>query len=71
MENAIVEYYVATEGGINYIAINPKEAIFLKEIDNRYIPQYLLYDKSGKLIDAHAPKPSTQEIREVINSLLK
>lgn len=70
-KNAIVEYYVATEGGINYIAINPKEAIFLKEIDNRYIPQYLLYDKSGKLIDAHAPKPSTQEIREVINSLLK
>ena len=70
-KDAIVKYRVKTEGGINYIAINPQEAVFLKEIDNRYIPQYLLYDKSGKLIYTHAPKPSSEEIREVINTMIK
>jgi hypothetical protein len=70
-KDAIINYRIQTEGGINYIAINPQEAVFLKEIDNRYIPQYLLYDKSSKLIYTYAPKPGSEEIREAINTMIK
>ena len=65
------KYETSIYDGINYIVVNPKEAVFLKEIDNRHIPQYLLYDRSGKLVDANAPKPGTQEIREIINDLME
>ena len=70
-KRAVEQYHTSTYDGINFIVVNPKEAVFLKEIDNRHIPQYLLYDRSGKLVDANAPKPGTQEIREIINDLME
>ena len=65
------KYETSIYDGINYIVVNPKEAVFLKEIDNRHISQYLLYDRFGKLLDTNALKPGTQEIREIINNLMK
>lgn len=70
-KRAVEQYHTSTYDGINYIVLNPKEAVFLKEIDNRHIPQYLLYDKFGKLVDTNASKPGTQEIREIINELME
>ena len=65
------KYETSIYDGINYIVVNPKEAVFLKEIDNRHISQYLLYDIFGKLLDTKALKPGTQEIREIINNLVE
>ena len=65
------KYETSIYDGINYIVVNPKEAVFLKEIDNRHIPQYLLYDRFGKLLDTNALKPGTQEISEIINNLME
>ena len=65
------KYETSIYDGINYIVVNPKEAVFLKEIDNRHISQYLLYDRFGKLLDTNALKPGTQEIREIINNLME
>ena len=65
------KYETSIYDGINYIVVNPKEAVFLKEIDNRHIPQYLLYYRFGKLLDTNALKPGIQEIREIINNLME
>ena len=65
------KYETSIYDGINYIVVNLKEAVFLKEIDNRHFPQYLLYDRFGKLLDTNALKYETQEIREIINDIME
>lgn len=46
------------------------DADFLKQIKLEKIPRYLIYDRSGKLVNPDAPRPSDDNIDEVLNSLL-
>lgn len=58
--------------GINYRAINYKESIFLKEINHRFIPHYILYNK-GFIVDSNAPSPQTigKTIDNILDTLAK
>lgn len=69
-KRAVEEYEISANEGINYIVLNSKECSFLKEIDNRTIPQYLLYDKSGSLIDNKAPHPNSPNIGELLDEMI-
>jgi hypothetical protein len=35
------------------------------------IPRYIFVDKTGKIIDADAPRPSDPKLKEMINKYLK
>ncbi|MEG2613038.1 MAG: TlpA disulfide reductase family protein, partial [Alistipes sp.] len=59
---AVRECETSKVGGINYIVLNYKESKFLHEIQQRRIPHMILYDRTGKLVDADAPRPESQEI---------
>lgn len=54
----------------SYLIASPK-AEWIKEMQVKTIPRYLLYDKNGKIANANAPSPSDDNIRTSINSLLK
>ncbi len=54
----------------NYLVLEPKESLFLKELKLTAIPRYLLYDKKGNLIHTNAPNPDSKEIIEIINKYL-
>lgn len=69
-KRTVEEYEIAANGGINYIVLNSKECSFLKEVDNRAIPQYLLYDKSGNLVNCKAPHPSSPHISKLLNEMI-
>lgn len=68
---AVDECRTATEGGINYLVVNSKDCRFLEEIENRRIPQFLLYDRDGKLRDTDAPRAGDPKIRTMIDRLLQ
>lgn len=55
--------------GDNYRILNPG-ARFLKEIQHTQIPHLLLYDRTGRLVDTNAPRPSDQSIKEKFDNLL-
>lgn len=61
----------AADGGINYLVVNAKDCRFLKEVQHRRIPHYLLYDRNGKLVDPDAPRPGDPEIRKALDRLLQ
>ena len=42
-----------------------------KVVQVRYIPRYMIYDKSGKLVTDNAPRPSSPESTKMIEELLK
>lgn len=58
-------------GGRNYLVRNSRESVFLKEIDNRRIPQYLLYDRDGRLVDTDAPRAGDDAVRRQLDALLQ
>ena len=39
---------------------------FLKSINHKYIPHYLIYNKDGVLIDSNAPRPSDESIVKIL-----
>lgn len=41
-----------------------------KVVEVKYIPRYMIYDKSGKLITDNAPRPSSPNATKVIENLL-
>lgn len=55
----------------SFVALNyPKAKHFqLREVSN--IPRYMLYDKSGRMLDDNALRPSNQALTAVIDGLLK
>lgn len=55
----------------SYLILNNKTALFLKELELSYVPRYLIYDKSGKLVKDYASGPNTNEIQKEINSYLQ
>lgn len=56
--------------GENYRVLNSSDARFLLEIKNTKIPQMLLYDRTGKLVDTDAPRPEDERIKKEIDRLL-
>lgn len=56
--------------GENYRVLNAGESQFLKEIKHTRIPHLLLYDRTGRLVDADAPRPGSDEIRKLLNKYL-
>lgn len=69
-KRAVEEYEIPANEGVNYIVLNSTECSFLKEIDNRRIPQYLLYDKSGNLVDNKAPHPGSPDVGELLDEMI-
>lgn len=54
----------------NYMLLNIDASNFLKSINFKSIPRYLLYDKSGNLVHKNAPSPSSEEIQRLIRYYL-
>ncbi|RXJ49802.1 TlpA family protein disulfide reductase [Gelidibacter gilvus] len=55
----------------NLLAANYPKADFYSNLALETIPRYLLYDKEGKLIYRNAPGPGGDEIRKLLDKLLK
>lgn len=51
--------------------LNPKGSSFIQDYKVTTIPRYMIIDRTGKIINADAPRPSTPKIRELFNELLK
>ena len=57
--------------GENYFVSNASSAALLKEIKFKTIPRFLLYDKDGKMADTDAPRPSSEQIRTLIDRYIE
>lgn len=55
----------------SFLVLNYPSANFFKELKIKTIPRYLLYNKKGELIHKDAPRPSSDEIKNLINQYLK
>ncbi len=58
------------KGGLNLIAVADFKSDIAVGFQVRAVPTFILIDKDGKIVDANAPRPSSPEIRMVIDSLL-
>lgn len=58
-------------GGIQLHADGAWEADFVKSYEIKGIPRFILLDKEGNIISADAPRPSTSEIRTLLDEWLK
>ena len=54
----------------SYRILNP-DSKFLQDINLRYIPRYLFFSRDGHLLNADAPRPSTDDIGSLMTRLLK
>lgn len=58
-------------GRENLLTINYPEASFYKELNLIEIPRYIIYDKTGKLINPRAPYPNSEALRtEIQNKII-
>ena len=57
--------------GIQLIATNNWQSDFIKSYNVINIPRAILIDKEGKIIDAFAPKPSQQKLKNLLKSLVE
>ena len=53
----------------SYRILSP-DSKFLQDINLRYIPRYLIFDRNGNLINTNAPRPSADDIGSLITGLL-
>ena len=53
----------------SYRILNP-DSKFLQDINLRYIPRYIIFDRKGNLINTNAPRPSDDDIVSLITRLL-
>ncbi len=60
----------AIDGGESYIIIRPEKSELTKQYKISSIPRYFLIDKSGKVVNANAPRPSDNQILKEIQLLL-
>lgn len=51
--------------------LEAKEGSIFNSLRINGIPRYILIDKQGRVIDIHAPKPSSNKIKELIDSYIK
>ena len=54
----------------SFVAMNKEESEYLKALNVAQIPRYLIFDPAGKLIHPNAPRPDTEEIRSIFDSLI-
>lgn len=57
-------------GGTQLIADKSLESDFMKAFSVGLIPRSILLDETGKIIESAAPKPSSPNIRKLLNKLL-
>lgn len=57
--------------GENYRVLNGDYCRFLQEIKNTKIPQMLLYDRTGRLVDTDAPHPGDRKLNVQLDKLLE
>lgn len=69
-KSAIGKHNLST-GCDNYLIMNSKSADFIDEQKITTIPRYMLFDKTGRLVNANAPGPEGKAIRDEINKLLR
>ncbi|MDR0896066.1 MAG: TlpA family protein disulfide reductase [Prevotellaceae bacterium] len=54
----------------NYFIQNSTNSKFLDQIGLHYIPRYLVFDRSGKLVEMNAPRPSSMQAAPTLNKYL-
>lgn len=59
------------DNNYDYLAVNYPDADFYKQLELNTIPRYLLYNKNGELMYEDAPRPSSKELRNLVNELLE
>ncbi len=57
-------------GGIQLLADGAWKADVMKNYNIRGIPRFVLIDETGKIVSANAPRPSSEEVRALIESSL-
>lgn len=69
-KKAVKECETSSFGGKNYLLLNGEESLFMKQIKAMYIPQYVMIDKEGKVVDTNAPRPTSGKLEEAIMAIL-
>ena len=59
------------EGGVNLLVKNASSSQLFKELRLDKIPRMLLCDRTGRIVDADAPRPESEEIRHALDRLLE
>lgn len=57
-------------GGVQLFADKDWNSEFIKAFGINSIPRFLLIDPTGKIVNADAPRPSSEELHELLDSLL-
>ena len=57
--------------GVQLFAENAFESQFIQDYGIRQIPTFIIIDKEGKIVNAYAPRPSSDEITGLLEGLLK
>lgn len=57
-------------GGMQIFAPKGWQSQFIIDYKVSGIPRFILIDKEGKIVDANAPRPSSEKIREALDRLL-
>ncbi len=57
-------------GGMQILADKDWDTQFIKDYSIKSIPRFILIDPNGNIIDANASKPSSEDIRKLLNELL-
>ena len=57
--------------GVQLFAENAFESQFIQDYGIRQIPTFIIIDKEGKIVNADAPRPSSNEIIGLLEGLLK
>jgi len=55
----------------SFVAMNKDKSEYLKDLNVKLIPRYLVFDPEGKLIHPNAPRPDMKEIKALLDSLVK
>ncbi len=53
-----------------YRILNPKAAKFMFDYNIQLIPRYMIIDKNGKIVNDNAPRPSSEEIEDILSETL-
>lgn len=56
--------------GENYMILNTDESQFLKEINHKLIPRFLIFDSNGYLVDTDAPRAGDSKINDTFSKYL-
>ncbi len=58
------------EIGKSFLVLNSKNNSWTKQMNISTIPRYMIYDRTGILVNSNAPRPSSAEIRDELDRLL-